>query len=543
MVVQIDPPGQLQEFLEILKRRRWQIALPALFVVSLGVAFAVVVPKKYETTTQVELRSISLGGGATATKGSSKGVAANAQQQIRSMRRITEVIEDLKWPDYLTLSRADRSDFRKRTMDNVKVVVPRQEAGASAFVTISYLDVNKERARQFLEALRDAWIKQVVERDRTRISVEYEKLLDRKADLEKDWKKKQEQLTTLRLDNDMSPTQPSRGKHEARPEDRTVTRYDNQKDRLEEIEIELATAQETLDVRLGQLAETPAEVPKTTVVAGASYTDQIAALTTQTLQLELALEGIRPQHSRYELTRLKLERAYEQIAELRDLQTENEISQEFRPNPVYRALEVEIDQLEADRARLTAEQTALHEVVADNKELMTRLAAAYQEDSELTTQIEITEATLLELESDLQRKKQQREVVFGPTGNPFQIIMEVEPPTKPSEPDPVLILVFSVVLGLAVGLGGALATEFSKTSFRSTADISRVMVSPILGVISPIVTRAQRRRRFLRRFAVGGASLALIGSVLFITWAWSYEPDLLSAGLVDSIEGFRALFL
>jgi len=266
-------------------------------------------------------------------------------------------------------------------------------------------------------------------------------------------------------------------------------------------------------------------------------------LTTQTLQLELALEGIRPQHSRYELTRLKLERAYEQIAELRDLQTENEISQEFRPNPVYRALEVEIDQLEADRARLTAEQTALHEVVADNKELMTRLAAAYQEDSELTTQIEITEATLLELESDLQRKKQQREVVFGPTGNPFQIIMEVEPPTKPSEPDPVLILVFSVVLGLAVGLGGALATEFSKTSFRSTADISRVMVSPILGVISPIVTRAQRRRRFLRRFAVGGASLALIGSVLFITWAWSYEPDLLSAGLVDSIEGFRALFL
>ena len=543
MVVQIDPPGQLQEFLEILKRRKWQIALPALFVVSLGVAFAVVVPKKYETTTQVELRSISLGGGETTGKGSSKGVAANAQQQIRSMRRITEVIEDLKWPDYLTLSRADRSDFRKRTMGNVKVVVPRQDDGGSAFVTISYLDVNKERAQQFLKTLRDAWIKQVVERDRTRINVEYEKLLDRKSDLEKEWKKAQERLTTLRLDNEISPTQPSRGKHEARPEDRAVTRYDDNKDRLEEIEIELATAQETQDVRLGQLAETPGEVPKTTVVGGASYTTQIAALTTEALRLEQSLEGIRPQHSRYELTRLKVERTYEQIGELRDLQTEGEISQEFRPNPVYLALQVEIDQWEADIARLTAEQTTLHGVVADNKELMSRLAAAYQEDSELNTRIEILETTLLEIESDLQRKKQQREVVYGPTGNPFQIIMEVEPPTKPSEPDPILILVFSVVLGMAVGLGGALATEFSKTSFRSTADISRVMVSPVLGVISPIITRVQRRRRFFRRFAVGGASLALIGSVLFITWAWSYEPDLLSAGLVDSIEGFRALFL
>jgi len=543
MTLQVDPPGQLQEFLQILKRRKWQIALPALFVLSLGIAFAVVVPKKYEVTTQVELRSITVSGDESRVKSGTKGLAADAPQQIQSMRRITEVIEGLKWPDYLTLSRPERSEFRKRTMENVKVTVPRQSEGASAFVTISYLDVNKERAQEFLKALRDVWIKEVVERDRTRITVEYEKLLDRKSDLEKEWKKLQERRTVLRRDNDISPTQPAPGKGEARPEDRAVDRYGENQDRLEEIDIELATARETLDVRMAQLVDTPAEIPKTAVVKGVSYAEQIASLTALTLELERQLEGIRPQHSRYELTRRKLERTYEQIAELRDLQTENEISQEFVPNPAYKALDHERTQLEAEIARLIAEQTKLNEVVAANKDTMDRLAEAYREDSELTARIDIQTEALKELEIDLQQKKQEREVVTGPAGNPFQITMEVEPPTKPSERDPVLILVFSVVRGLAVGLGGARALECSKDSFRSASDIARVMASPILGVISPIVTRVQRRRRLLLRFTVGTASLLLIGSVLFLTWAWAFEPDLLSGGVIDSIEGFRALFL
>ncbi|MDP6990133.1 MAG: Wzz/FepE/Etk N-terminal domain-containing protein, partial [Planctomycetota bacterium] len=63
MAVQVDPPGQLQEFLDILRQRVWQIVLPTLFSVSLGVGFAVVVPKKYEVTTQVELRETLLGVG------------------------------------------------------------------------------------------------------------------------------------------------------------------------------------------------------------------------------------------------------------------------------------------------------------------------------------------------------------------------------------------------------------------------------------------------------------------------------------------------
>ncbi len=100
-----------------------------------------------------------------------------------------------------------------------------------------------------------------------------------------------------------------------------------------------------------------------------------------------------------------------------------------------------------------------------------------------------------------------------------------------------------MVLGLALGLGSALLGEFSKSCFRNTSDISRVLVVPVLGVVSPIVTRVQKRRQMLRRFAVGSMSLLLIGSVLFVTWAWVEEPTLLGDRMNESIETFRGLFL
>ncbi|MCB9916183.1 MAG: hypothetical protein H6828_13730 [Planctomycetes bacterium] len=546
MAVQLDPPGQLQEFLGILKKRKWQIALPALFTLSLGIAFAVVVPKKYLVETQVELRALFLpdGGGAQSVKERTEGVAENAPQQIKSMRRITEVIEDLKWADYLTLDRKDQVEFRKRVRDNIAVTVPKKSSNVgSSFVTIEYLDVNKDRAQEFLKALRKAWIEQVVERDRTRIDVEFTNLLDRKGELEKEWYKEWQLLSQLRIDNEISPTQPTPGKNQQRIEDPAYARYNENTERLAQVELDLSADQALLALRRDQLSDVDPELPRTEVVGGVDLGKEIDALIERRGSLEEDLRGIKPLHHRYKSTQLELLKLDEQIAELEDQQTEAETTVEFDPNPRYQALRQEIVELEAKTASLEAERVALEELQALEREEMRKLAEAYREDSERSARIEILEATLAELELQLQSKRQLRDVIYGPSGNPFQILQEVETPSDPSEPDPALILAFSLVLGLALGLGSALYGEFSKSCFRNTADIARVMVVPVLGVISPIVTRVQRRRRAVRRVVVGSSSVVLIAAVLFVTWAWTFEPDLLGESMLDSIERFRELFL
>lgn len=545
MAVQVDPPGQIQEFLDILKKRRWQILLPTLFVVSLGVAFAVVVPKKYLVETQVELRELLLDADSRqAAQDQTQGVAENAPQQIKSMRRITEVLDQLKWPDYLTLGRVQQYEYRTRVQENITVLVPRKAGKVgSSFVTIEYRDVDDDRAQEFLKALRGAWIEQVVERERNRYHIEYTELLERESELDKELVKLSRELTELRSVNEMSPTQPTPGVNQQRIEDPEIRRYEENLDRSKIVQVELETKRASLAEARKLLAKTDPEVPVKKTIEGITFNTQIEALRTAQLSKEAELDGIRPEHPKYKKAQRELETIDERIAELEMRQTSAEEQVEFGPNQAYLTLEKVIGELELQVATMAAEEEALRKAIEGNRADIRLLHEAYGADTELSARRASVQLAMGEIEVDLQRAKHRRDVVYGPAGNPFQITQEVEPPGSPSEPDPLLILAFAVVLGLGLGLGSALLGEFSKSCFRNTADISRVLVVPVLGVISPIVTRVQRRRRRLRRFLVGSTSLVLIGVVLFVTWAWSNDSNMLGDRLNDSIETFRGLFL
>ncbi|HIG10454.1 MAG: hypothetical protein ABGY71_00835 [bacterium] len=545
MAVQIDPPGQIQEFLGILRRRKWQILLPTLFLLSLGLAFAVIVPKKFLVETQVELRSQFTAGDSRANiKERTLGVAQNASQQIRSMRRITEVIENLNWADYLTLGRRDQVEYRLRVRDNIRVSVPDKGRDVgSSFVSIEYRDVNRDRAQVFLKALRQAWIEQVVERDRTRVDIEYTTLLNRKGELEKEWHRESQRLSDLRIDHEISPTQPTPGQHQQRFEDPAIERFEGNKARLETVALTLDVALASLELRREQLAELAPEVPETAISGGRDHAAEIEALVEEREILEEDLEGIKPAHSRYRTTQAKLLALGQSIAELEGQESEGLTSVEFVPNPDYQALLRQVTSFEGDVLSLETEHASLQDLIGRDRDEMRSLAEAYREDSERSARITILTTTLGEIELQLQQKKQMRGVLYGPSGNPFQILQDVEPPTNPTEPNPILIVLLAAILGLGLGLGSALTAEFSRSCFRTTADVSRVLVVPVLGVISPIVTSIQRRRRGLRRATVGASSLALIGVVCFVTWAWKFEPDLLGQELLASIDDLRSLFL
>jgi polysaccharide biosynthesis transport protein len=545
MAVQIDSPGQVQEFLGILQRRKWQIVLPTLLFLSLGIAIGTIIPKKFLVTTQVELREIYLddesGKDASAT---AQGIAENAPQQILSPKRITEVLEKLKWPEYLTLNKVQASEFRATVKENTSVSVPRKGKNAgSSFVTIEYRDINKDYAQLFLKELRTAWIEQVVERQRTRYDVEYRKLLERRDELEKDYLDETRSLAELRSVNEISPTQPTPAANQQRVEDPTVTRFEANTERSEELDGLIEAKEASLGLLRNLLAETEPQKPKTRIIEGQSFAIQIEQARSKQRTLEQELDGIRPAHPRFQMIQRELTKIDEEIRELEDQQTSNEVSQEFEPNEDYERYQSQIANLELELGSLTAEQASLRKTLDQNRRDLRRLNEAYREDREYSARIATIEEARKQVEIELVHKKQRRDVVYGASGNPFQVTQEVEEPGTPTEPDPLLIIAFSLVLGLAIGFGSSIALEFSKSCFRNTGDISRVMVAPVLGVIAPITTRAERRRRRVRRFLVGSFSLFMIGSILFVTWAWSNEPEMLGAQLNDSIEEFRILFI
>lgn len=546
MAVQIDSPGQVQDFLAILRKRKWQVLLPIAYTLTLGGAFAVLVPKKYRCSTQVELRELYIEGARADRALSISSIEAeSAPQQLQSLTRIRKVIEKLEWPDYLRLSPQERNEFLVDRRRNLSITVPRREKNTgSTFVTISYSDVNPQRAYQFLRELRGAWIDEVVVRDREQIRSEYENLVARTQAEQQVHDELLEELTKLKAAHDLSPTQPGAGEGRTRNEDPLYARLTQNQERLAALELEMETADARVLRLEEELARTQATIPRTELVAGDSFQDQIAALRLSRMKVVKLLEdgGYRPEHSKYKALQKELVRIDRDLAALEGEVVEAEEYQSWLPNPAFTDIEKLLVEARLEANGLRDQHQQLFRVTTRDGEVNRERQEVYRKERELEQKLLESRTRLVELSSKQGSKSVQLAFLSGTAGNPFTITQEPVPPAKPTEPNPLLIIAFALVAGAALGLGTSVVAEFAKNSFRSPADLGRVMVVPILGVIGQIVTQAERRRRRVQQLAVGVSTAVILGVVIFVTWAWAVSPDLLTPGMKDGIEDFRSLF-
>jgi hypothetical protein len=70
-------------------------------------------------------------------------------------------------------------------------------------------------------------------------------------------------------------------------------------------------------------------------------------------------------------------------------------------------------------------------------------------------------------------------------------------------------------------------------------DVSRSLAVPVLGAINRIVTRGEQRSALLRRAVVGTSTLVLVGTILWVTWAYQTRPALLGPRVTRLIDDLR----
>lgn len=543
MAVQIDSPGQLQDLLDILRRRRWQVLLPFLVVLVCGAAFAVLVPKKFEVTTEVELRETLISAGGTSGSMAARDVH-NAPLQLTSLKLIKASVEALEWEDYAELrTEAEKSDYLKAIKEDLSVELPRKprETG-STYVSIAFLHIDKQRALDFLLELRTRWIEEVVQIDRLAIESKYEKLREQQGELERELQNENEDIAQLRTTYNISPTQPSISAGQSRNEDRTFEQYEELQDQLTELEQEIAADEDAIELLEMRLLETPDQVDQEVEIEGETFSTKIQQYEAQRVQLVVALDSYKPPHSRYRLILKKIEEIDRTIQEYEENQIEGSTETEWHKNERYLAMEAQLTEAEWELAQKHRRREQLISRIEELEGTMAELQQVYGELEERYSRVSALNGSLAELALLLQETKVRREEINGPAGNPFQVTEEAQLPLRPTEPDPLIIIGFSVVLGLALGLGTALGLEFSKSAFRNPGDLSTAMVVPVLGVVNGIVTRAQERRRLVRRAAVATAVLGSLGVVVIVTYAWYAQPERLPSGMLDAIEDFRRLF-
>lgn len=535
----MESQGQIQDFLNVLRQRRWQILLPALFTLTLGIAFAAIVPKKFEVATRIELRESNLGADAATER-----EAPSAEYHVKHFNRVRQVIEEQAsmWPEYFELPPQKRGDFVADVMDSISVFsLAKSKDRGSTFVDITYTDVNGKRAESFLRELTGLWVREVIDRQLTTVQNAIEVVRRNFDKASAEFGLKQQQYNTLARDLGIDPTQPVNAKFENRG-DIVVRRVEAKTQEFEDESLDLKGMLAELEELQKQLSEEPPTLEKDTPDTrdlDRQITDGERAIST----LEALQERYKPANRRHGAVQEELNRTRRELADLQRLRDEEAARKALEPNPDYLRL---VGQISDMQSKIRGRQAKVEELASSMVELQREMLGRYPDYETLQRlqfEMQLAQQEVEGLRRERDAKEQELQLMQEAYGRPYDIVQEPQASETPSEPNPALIVAVGLFLGLGLGFGLAILGEFARNGFRSVHDLRNVMTVPVLGAVNAIVTRAEARRLRARRTLVGLSSAVVVGSILWVTVTWSLSPDQLPLGVVEAIENLRKMML
>ncbi|MCE9594921.1 MAG: hypothetical protein K8S98_12095 [Planctomycetes bacterium] len=544
MASQPQTQGQLQDFLTILRRRAWQIVLPCAFGVAVGTFVVSVMPKSYTVNTQLEVHEMNPPIGSRTFEATSiSREIGTAGWMIRAIERVRAVVEKQEWQDYAGLSRDEQTEYITKLTSRITVpapIVSKTQQG-SQFIRITYSDSEPQRAAQFLNDLRDAYVHEIVTRGRERAKADRQTLQEMRKEKENIYNEAQRRLTEINKQYKLSVTQPAPGSGKERAEDPIFTLLQSNKVKLNEAELALKNEKAKNASLHEQLEREPADVPDRTVSPGVSVDARIATIDTDiaTLKKTIDSSGWLPLHSGYQKAQDEIRSLEDQKKQILGLGTISSVETHYKPNERKNALQLLAEASDQKLAEYEASVKTLEANVKDLQAKQMELTDVYRQVNGLATEFENAKNNFADADVAYQRQKDFYEYISGPPGNPFEVIERAEAPREPTSPIVPLVIAMYGAIGLALGLATSILAEFGRNAFRSVGDVSRSMSVPVLGAVGEIITRGELRNRTVRRAAIGLASLVLIGSVLWVTWAFSSRQDLLSADLRDAIHALQ----
>jgi uncharacterized protein involved in exopolysaccharide biosynthesis len=538
MPVEVESTSQLEDVVRVVRKRIGWLLVPLSLCLALGTSFAFLVPKKYVSREAVMVRDV--GGRDRQPRGSTGGQVAS--HVIRAPKRVKAVIESLRWP-WAALTKVEKEKFLERTIDNLSVSSP--VLGASVkeqIVTISFAHTDPVKALRFTSEISRLWREEVLEASRKATESAYEKLRERRGQMQNRLAAISEELATKHKQYGIPPWDTvAWGERPLAPAF----------DELISLRAERATVAKALILRGEQVtgleeaySKMEDMVPFQATAAGQTYQARIEKIQglVRDDQLLLTTQGYRPGHSKFVQIQDRINGYKEELALLTGALSGSVVPPEMEQNRAKLIAGEALRLAERDVERMVAKLEGLDAGLRNTEAHTRELQTIYQELHDLQAERVRVNGNLAQAEDEFTRKEVEWTEMKSAAGNPFNLLRQAELPTRPTEPSVPLIILGSAVLGLALGLGGAFLAEYGRNCFRTVNDITRVMIVPVLGTVNTIVTSNERRRVRLARILIGGSTLLVIGALGFITYAWEVNQSLLSDDLRMSLESFRRAF-
>ena len=508
------PQLSLQRYVDLVKRRSWQLVPVSLLGLVVGGLVAFFIPRYFVAQTLLEHQQVP--SGPADAENPFRSVVDTAKSTIPLMAGAA--IEELKWPEVLVLDEFARGQFEREVESRVSVFETNggDSTRSYALIRVEYRDQDGERSAAFLNKLVEVWGRGRIEELRApakQQEVQASTTLDRarrtlagylreKQDLERQYSfDPQADITIQRME---WPKQ---------EEARLL--------RVEAVQVqrqELASLTATISADRDVLANTQARVPPdaTNVLAEALKVEQAKPLVALWLRAKAEYEQTyQPGTSQHYNAKKKAELILGQIKALVPQPPVD--SEGLVPNPVHTRMLAKIAgdeaRLQGLAAQIEARETQLE---AQRQRFLARIEG-YGFYTQKLEQIEEAQAAKDAALEDLNSATSLLATLDREL--PVRAKRPAVVPPAPTEPNILIIAMIGCVLGLGAAVGLILAFDVLQGSFKTLDDVERGLPVPVLGGVAYLETveeRAHSARSRRRVVFVSGSAVALLTVVVSI---------------------------
>lgn len=524
------PQISLSRYVDLLKRRKWQVVPVSLLGMIVGGLIAAAVPRYYVAFTEVRFNAEQLMTDQMRQLSDPlEELLASANHLIPA--RIPAVLQELGWPE----AHSDDDDARAQFIAEVTGRTSIVDVGATrrnrsnTILRISYRDTDGRRAAAFANALREDWVKTQLDEVEANNREERRQVQERKAAIEEEVDALGREVTTYEAKYKLDPSVRDANllvvdttlAAMIRDDQRALSTAELERD---EIEVKISALRQTLEggVIPARIAAPPPPLDPLALAEVQQLQVRIAALT---LQKSI----FKPETSYYIELDKRIALAKEELKKKRPLPLEATI-----PNPDYTAEQQHFDDLvtrrtailgriEGLKARIDANERQLRErpqIVLGYRERVSRYEAARQR--------------LYAVEAELDRVAALTSRILA--SKPYSTLTPAVQPRRPTEPNVTILALVGSLVGLGVAVGLILAFDALRFTYKTLDDLERGLPVPVLGGVSHIETVEERSEVRRGRWVVSILAVSLLFLIVATATIYYVAPARLPTWARDVLD-------
>ncbi|MBK8098560.1 MAG: hypothetical protein IPK26_15730 [Planctomycetes bacterium] len=519
---QLDlPQVSLARYVDLLKRRRWQVVPVSLLGLLIGGLVAFLIPRYYVANTQLHHQRVP--GSPEVRPGlvdPFADVVDNARHTVPLA--VGKAMKELGWEEAMVADLSQLAENESAVRSRLEVVdLNPSKVRDWASLRVTYRDRDGKRAAEFVNHVVKAWIEQRLQSMLDAAQQQQSEANERVRLAVKTWSERNAQVQHLQTEYGFDPTL---------TEALQRAQLQLREAELNALLAELAskeTAVDTLQAKVDALQHELDRAPRTVSLAELQADSALlnnVEFKTALAQFEAArkslAETIKPAHPYYAARVLQMQQAEQKLRELRGGSADTDEV----PNPRVAELKKQLAENEPLLAAAIGERDRLRQ---DRDERQRRQALAFAKHSEYRETLQqLAEATTERNAANAAAAAATALIGELSRERPIEHVPAQQPP-RPTEPNILIVAIIGCVVGLGLAIALILALDFLQGTFKTLDDVERALPVPVLGGLSHLETEEQRRTLSRgRRRASLVAATAVVLMVVLVTIYYVYPERL-----------------